>query len=56
MELVWKIVFHSVIEIFHSILASSTLHTEISIPYLVLDFSFFKLCFKKNQVEYGLVL
>ena len=29
---VWKIVFHSFLEIFHSILASSIFHTEISVP------------------------
>ena len=30
---VWKIVFHSILEIFYSILASSIFHTEISVPF-----------------------
>ena len=30
---VWKIAFHSIIEIFHFILASSIFHTEISVPF-----------------------
>ena len=29
----WKIVFHSILEIFDSIVASSIFHTEISIPF-----------------------
>ena len=33
MELVWKVVFHSILGMFHSILASSVFHAEISIPY-----------------------
>ena len=30
---VWKIVFHFILEIFHSILASSIFHTKISVPF-----------------------
>ena len=30
---VWKIVFYFILEIFHSILASSLFHTEISVPF-----------------------
>ena len=35
MKLVWKIVFHFILEIFHSILATFIFHTKISIPFSI---------------------